>query len=300
MKKIIHLFISIMLLTTVFTGCVIAYDNPKTDESTKTTSIPQLSTEKITKEAFSETESRTSKSTTTTKKASNANNTTTTLPTTGKPSKIEAPGSLEEIVPGKKMIVLTFDDGPGAHTSRLLNVLKDNGAHATFFVLGNLAKKNSSLLKRMVDEGNEVGSHSWQHKDLSKMSYENANKDLKKASDAIKSATGKAPSLVRPPYGALNDTVKYAATMQGQAIALWNVDTRDWASRNADAVYNHIMTHASDGAIIICHDIYSSTVDAIERAVPELTARGYQFVTMSELLTYENGDLTAGQVYSKR
>ncbi len=294
MKKKINLFICLVLAFSVLTGCVAGLEKPQeTSTAKKSTTAQNTTTEKVTETTTLKIIGTTEKIETTTKKP------TTTRPTTNKPQKLERPET-EGVVSGKKMIAITFDDGPGKYTSRLLNILKDNGAHATFFVLGNIAEKNSSLLKRMASEGHEIGSHTYRHADVSKMSYEKALEDMNKASNAIEKASGKRPALVRPPFGSVSDTVKYAATMQNQAIILWSVDTRDWESRNANAVYNEIMSTARNGDIILCHDIHKSTVDAMERAIPDLIAEGYQFVTVSELLTYEKDAITAGEVYRKR
>ncbi len=295
MKKKINLLICVLIIFSVLTGCVAKYENPQETTTQKpTVTEKESTTQKLTETTTLKLIGTTEKKTTTTKKS------TTTRPTTNTPQKLEKPEMEASMEIGVKLVALTFDDGPGRYTARLLNILKQNNAHATFFVLGNIAEKNSSLLKRMLEEGNEIGSHSYRHADISKMTYENALADLNKATNAIEKASGKRPSLVRPPFGSVNDTVKYAATMQNQAIALWSVDTRDWESRNADAVYNEIMSTVSDGDIIICHDIYQSTVDAIERAIPDLMAQGYRFVTVSELLTYEKDALTSGEVYRKR
>lgn len=316
MKKKISLLMCLVLIFSAFTGCDINFNGitPTTEGST-TAAVEAAVTQKasaaqaataatatITMTTTTTTTAATTTTTTATKPTTTKKTTTkapATVPTTKAPEKIEKPDT-DRIKDGDKIIALTFDDGPSKYTARLLDILEENGAHATFFVLGNRAKNNSELLKRMLDEGHEIGSHTWDHTSFAKLSYNSALENMKKATNAIKKASGKKPVLVRPPYGAMSDSLKYAATMQGQAIITWSVDPRDWDTKNPDTVYNKIMSNVSDGDIILCHDIHKSTVDAMERVIPDLIDEGYTLVTVSELLTYERDELTAGKVYSKR
>lgn len=315
MKKKISLLMCLVLIFSAFTGCDINFNGitaPTTEKSTtaaveaaatERAATTQVTTTAATTAAPTTPTTVTTTITTTTKKPATTKETTTkvpaTVPTTKAPEKIKKPDT-DRIKDGDKIIALTFDDGPSKYTARLLDILEENGAHATFFVLGNRAKNNSELLKRMLDEGHEIGSHTWDHTSFAKLSYSSALENMKKSTNAIKKASGKKPVLVRPPYGAMSDSLKYAATMQDQAIITWSVDPRDWDTKNPDTVYNKIMSKASNGDIILCHDIHKSTVDAMERVIPDLIDEGYKLVTVSELLTYERDELTAGKVYSKR
>ena len=195
---------------------------------------------------------------------------------------------------GKKLVALTFDDGPhGTYTPELLNTLKQEGVRATFFVLGTNSSIYPDILKRMVAEGHQVASHTQSHQNLSSLSEAGIIEEVNTARDIITNATGKKPTALRPPYGAYNDTVKRLA---GASVIMWSVDTQDWRSQNPDAIYNEVMSSTRDGSIILMHDIYSTTVEAAKRVIPKLKADGYTFVTVDELIA-SRGKLVAGEVY---
>jgi peptidoglycan/xylan/chitin deacetylase (PgdA/CDA1 family) len=199
-----------------------------------------------------------------------------------------------------KRIALTFDDGPSSYTTRILNALEQYGAKATFCVIGSRVSNYSSIIARADQMGCEVIGHSWSHVSLTSLTVAEIAEDIRRASSAIARVTGKTPKLFRPPYGNVNSAVREAAKRQGAAIIMWSVDTLDWSRRDADKVYNAIMAEASDGAIILCHDIYASTVEAVIKAVPELIRRGYQLVTVSELLGFDKEEATPGKSYFKK
>jgi peptidoglycan/xylan/chitin deacetylase (PgdA/CDA1 family) len=191
-----------------------------------------------------------------------------------------------------KYIALTFDDGPSPSTTpRLLNILERENIHATFFVIGNLAARNPQILSRMVADGHVVGSHSWSHSDLSKMSSSGIINDLTKTANAIKAATGSEPTLLRPPYGAVSRTLQNSSNLP---LILWSVDTRDWESRNVNSIYNIVVRNVKSGSIILFHDIYPTTITAVERLIPALKKAGYTFVTVPELL---GSPLQNGKIY---
>jgi peptidoglycan/xylan/chitin deacetylase (PgdA/CDA1 family) len=145
--------------------------------------------------------------------------------------------------------------------------------------------------------GCEVIGHSWDHKNLAKLPAEDVRKQLMETNSTIEAVTGVAPTMFRPPYGAVSDTMKSVAEELGLAIINWNVDPEDWNTKDADAVYNAVMEQVKDRAIILSHEIYGSTLEAYTRLIPELLSQGYQIVTVSELLFYTHGRLTPGQVY---
>ena len=172
--------------------------------------------------------------------------------------------------PSKPMIALTFDDGPAGHTERLLDILEKNSANATFFVAGYFLDGRESTLKRITDGGHDIGGHSWSHTDLTKQSAADVANEFIRTREKIYSATGVDSRLVRPPYGAHSEQVRSIAAGLGIVMINWNIDTEDWRTRNADAVYESVVNNARDGAIILCHDIHGSTVDGMERAIPKL------------------------------
>ena len=200
--------------------------------------------------------------------------------------------------PSKPMIALTFDDGPGGHTERLLGILRDNNAKATFFTVGYLIDDRSNVLRAVAADGHEIGGHSWSHTDLTSLSEQALVDEIMFTRQKIYSITGVDTRLVRPPYGANNSFVRAVGANIGVAFINWNVDTQDWKYRNADTVYNHTISHARHGAVILYHDIHGTTVDAMERIIPQLIADGYQLVTVSELMAYTGRDFVPGTVYS--
>ena len=206
---------------------------------------------------------------------------------------------LREIDPDKPMVALTFDDGPSAHTDRLLDIFSRYDAKGTFFVLGNLIDGRKNTVKRIVAEGHEIGNHSWNHRQLTNLSEEEITDQIMMTRAKIYDTVGVDSLIMRPPYGACNDTVKAVGARVGVSFVNWSVDTLDWKSKNAVAVHNEVMKCASDGAIILCHDLHKTTVDAMETVIPELIKKGYQLVTVSELMEYSGKSLEVGKMYYK-
>jgi peptidoglycan/xylan/chitin deacetylase (PgdA/CDA1 family) len=194
-----------------------------------------------------------------------------------------------KVTVAKKWVALTFDDGPGNYTQKLLKAMKKQGVHATFFVVGQMAKSPSrkSLLKTMVKNGNEIGNHTYAH-DGSAGALMNA---LKKTDRIVKSATGSKTKLMRPPGGAMNDVTRKC----GKPIILWSVDPFDWRDRNANTVYSRVMSSTKSGSIVLLHDIHPTSVTAAIRIMQSLKDQGYAFVTVSQLLD----DPKANKVYNK-
>ncbi len=204
---------------------------------------------------------------------------------------------MSAIDPDKPMLALTFDDGPSANTDRLLNAFAAHEGKGTFYVVGNMVDSRPDTLKRMAAEGHEIAGHSWNHRQLTKLDNEELTAQFMNTRAKIYDVTGIDPVTMRPPYGAYNDSVKEKAKELGISMIYWSVDTLDWKHKNADTVYNAVMNGAKDGAIILCHDLHKTTVDAMERAIPDLIAQGYQLVTVSEMLTYNGEVLEPGKVY---
>lgn len=195
------------------------------------------------------------------------------------------------------LMALTFDDGPSKNTEKLLNELKKRNIHATFFVVGERLDEFSDLLLREYKEGHEIGNHTWEHLNLTQSDSTTANASLQKTEDKVNEIVGAQidPLIIRPTYGSVNDTVRgYVDT----PLILWSIDTLDWKSRNADAVKERIINQACDGAIILLHDLYDTSVDGAIAAVDELTQEGYTFVTVSELFRRKGETMEVGVTYT--
>ncbi|WP_327088030.1 polysaccharide deacetylase family protein [Nonomuraea sp. NBC_01738] len=194
-----------------------------------------------------------------------------------------------------KCVALTFDDGPGPYTDRLLDSLRDAGARATFFTVGSNAAAQPDLLRRMTGEGHLVGNHSWAHRDLSKLSTSKIADSLVRTQDEVTAAVGQMPTLVRPPYGAVSKDVATVARQLGVSLVNWDVDTMDWRDGDAKVVADRAVQGAHRGAIILMHDIQRTSVDAVPDILKRLHGKGYTFVTVPEL--YGNAGMQAGRLY---
>ena len=199
-----------------------------------------------------------------------------------------------EIDPSKKMVALTFDDGPGQYTKDIVNCLKRNNAKATFFVIGSQVDSYRSSVKAASEIGCEIGNHTYIHPDLTRVSEEEVKSQISRTDKKVKSVTGKTPTLLRPPYGSVNSKVEQAV---GKPIILWSIDTRDWETRNKDKTVNAVMGNVKDGDIILMHDIYKPTKEAACTLIVQLKRKGYQLVTVSELAKYRGYTLKKGEVY---
>jgi len=191
----------------------------------------------------------------------------------------------------RPVVALTFDDGPkNGTTEKILDVLEKYNAKATFFVVGEMVEKAPELVKREYDLGCQVGNHSYSHPILTNLSIEDAGAEVRKTSNLVFDITGDYTRIGRPPYGALNHEIK---AVSGFEWFNWSIDTLDWKTRNADSTYKNIMDNVGDGDVILMHDLYMPTVQAVERIVPELAEKGFQFITMKELIELKGG---AGKV----
>ena len=186
-------------------------------------------------------------------------------------------------------IAITFDDGPNPElTPRLLDMLKERGIKATFFVVGKNVEEYPAIVARMAAEGHEIANHSWSHPSLTKLGFESFRKQIESTTDAIAKATGKRPVLMRPPYGATSANLNKRLNEQfGLKVILWSVDPLDWKYRNSNRVYNAIIQNTRPGSIILAHDIHGTTVAAMPATLDTLLAKGYKFVTVSELIAME-------------
>ncbi|RFU42907.1 polysaccharide deacetylase family protein [Actinomadura logoneensis] len=197
-----------------------------------------------------------------------------------------------------RCVALTFDDGPGPDTPRLLDELARADVRATFFVVGSSASARPEVLRRAVREGHEIGDHTRDHRDLTRLTPIQVHTELQQTQDAVRKITGRAPALLRPPYGASNGVVADVARSLGLVQSPGTVDTLDWRDRDASAVAARAVAGARPGAVIVMRDVFGPTVDAVPRIAARLKAEGYTLVTVSELLAAGRpgaGDRAAGR-----
>ena len=188
-----------------------------------------------------------------------------------------------------KCIALSFDDGPGAGTNTILDTLEQYHVPATFMVVGTQVASHAAELRREAANGNDIGNHTWDHADLTTLSVAGIQSEVNRTQTAIMSVLGKQPFMVRPPYGAYNQVVLQTLNMP---LILWSIDPDDWKDRDADIVYQRVMSHAKPGAIIISHDLYPTTAAAYARIIPDLISQGYTLVTVSNLMGINPANLT--------
>jgi peptidoglycan/xylan/chitin deacetylase (PgdA/CDA1 family) len=156
---------------------------------------------------------------------------------------------------------------------------------ATFFVVGENAAEYPEILKRAAREGHEIANHSWSHPNFGKMGDEAVRRELQRTDDAIKRAIGTRPTLLRPPYGSITARQKnWIYETFGYRIIIWDVDPLDWKRPGPSVVANRIVSEARAGSIILAHDIHPATIEAMPAAFDQLAAKGFKFVTVSELL----------------
>lgn len=201
--------------------------------------------------------------------------------------------------PTRPMVALTFDDGPSDHTLAILALLEANGGRGTFCMVGNRIANYVDVVAQVAQQGSEIASHTWAHKQLTTLTPNEIASQIQRSTDAITAVTGQPVTLLRPPYGSINADVRSVCKDLGLRIVTWSIDTEDWKTNSADATYAAIMNHVQNGSIVLCHDVKGSTARAMERVIPELVARGYQLVTVSELLQFTTGGGEPGVVYNR-
>lgn len=194
----------------------------------------------------------------------------------------------------RPMIALTFDDGPGEYTEELINCLVENNAKATFFMLGQNVEAYPEIAKKVSDAGMELGNHSYSHPDLVTIGAEAAAQQVSNTDAALKAATGFEATVMRPPGGSFNDSVKAAID---HPLIIWSIDTRDWATKSEDQTYQVVMDNAQDGSVVLMHDIHEWSVKAAIRMIPDLIAKGFKLVTVSELAEAKGKNLQSGNAY---
>ena len=206
--------------------------------------------------------------------------------------------TIRDLDPDAKMVALTFDDGPHyINTPRLLKILEENDARATFFLLGDRSvstQANKDTVGMIAASGNEIASHTYSHKQLSAISKEKVIEEISKTRETLFELTGEYPTYVRPPYGSYNDTVKKYCFAP---LITWNLDSEDWKSRDTATIVAHVMDEMKDRRIVLMHDIHTCTIDAAEQLIPLLKAEGYEIVTLTEMFYYKGVELENGGVY---
>jgi peptidoglycan/xylan/chitin deacetylase (PgdA/CDA1 family) len=195
-----------------------------------------------------------------------------------------------------KVIAFTFDDGPSKYTLEIMDILDEYDSKATFFEVGYMIRNNKDIVKEVVNRGFEVGNHTTDHSNLRKLSYDTIKTKINDNNSLFYEITGKKMIYLRPPYGNLNDNVKRIADVP---IIKWSVDSRDWESRNKDMIVSLVKSTVKDGDIVLFHDLYQSTKEAIEVLVPDLICEGYKIVSVSELFNLKNIELEPQKVYNK-
>lgn len=204
--------------------------------------------------------------------------------------------SIEEVsdIIYDKVVAFTFDDGPSNLTLDFVNTLIENDSKATFFELGNRMKYNQDITRGLYNLGMEVASHTYSHKNLTSLSKKEMESELNSTDIIFKEITKDAISLVRPPYGSYN---KQLSCTIKHPIILWNVDTNDWLHKDEEKIYNHIIENISDGDIVLMHDLYPTTLEALKMVLPVLRQMGYKITTVSDLANEKGYTLENGIIY---
>ena len=195
----------------------------------------------------------------------------------------------------KKTVALTFDDGPSSkYNAQFLDVLARNKAHATFFMVGTMMNNCQKCVLDTYNSGNEVGSHTYNHMNIKKNNALDVNDNLKQVDDLFYKITNDHIKYVRPPYGAYS---KENLENINNPLILWNIDTEDWSHHDVDYIVNSVMENVQDGSIILMHELYETSLQALEVLLPRLYAEGYQVVSVSELANMKGKTLESGHAY---
>lgn len=184
------------------------------------------------------------------------------------------------------VVAMTFDDGPHpTHTPRLLDILRERGLRATFYLIGNRVVQYPEITRRIAEEGHEIGNHSWSHPFLNRYSERAVTLEIDQTTNAIFQITGRPPVTFRPPYGAFTRQQRTnLLNVRSMPTILWSVDPQDWRRPGSNVVANRILANTRQGGIILSHDIHRGTIDAMPQTLDGLTARGLHFVTVSQIL----------------
>lgn len=198
----------------------------------------------------------------------------------------------------QSVVAMTFDDGPHPSlTPQLLDLLKERNIKCTFFVVGKNAKAYPQIIRRIIAEGHEIGNHTWTHRSLTSGSDEQIRKELQQSEDALFAAANYRPQVIRPPYGAINTRIKQLMFSEfGYSTIMWSVDPQDWRRPGSSVVTSRLLAGAHPGAIMLAHDIHPGTITAMPAFFDQMLAKGYQFVTVSQLMNMEKANMPVGVV----
>ena len=205
------------------------------------------------------------------------------------------PAQYNSVSLSRPVIALTFDDGPHPElTPKLLDILRQNGVRATFYVIGRNVEAHPEIARRIVAEGHEIANHSWSHPALTSLGAARLNQEIADTSEAILRATGRRPTNMRPPYGAIDDRVRMSILRDhGLDVILWSCDPLDWKRPGAEVVRRRLVDGATPGGILLAHDIHPGTIEAVPGVIQDLKAKGYGFATVSQLLALRESGATA-------
>ena len=197
-----------------------------------------------------------------------------------------------------KHVALTFDDGPQrTYTTLILDALKEHDAKATFFVLGHRIPGMADIVRRITDEGHSIGCHSYNHLNLVLFQKDKITQQIDMTNALIREITGVETNIIRPPFGNRNDTVISISKEKNMSVILWNIDPRDWNTKNPDKVSDSILNSVKDGDIILLHDVFKSSAEAAVRVIETLTKRDFELVTVQELIELKSGEMLPGGIY---
>ena len=182
----------------------------------------------------------------------------------------------------KKRIALTFDDGPHpVYTPQMLELLEEEQVPATFFLLGENVELYGDVVKEIAEKGHLIGNHTYHHVQITSLPLDEACREIQETSDLIEELTGNGTEYVRPPFGTWNTELEQQLNL---IPVMWSIDTKDWTTQNVDWIVRETVKHAEDHDIILMHDSYQSTVDAVKRIIEQLKAENFEFVTVDEII----------------
>lgn len=208
-------------------------------------------------------------------------------PVAARPARV--PSSYNSVNTTRPYVALTFDDGPHPElTPKLLDILRHQGVRATFYVIGRNVEAYPEVARRIVSEGHEIANHTWSHPSLPSLGAARLQKEMASTTEVIQRVTGRRPTNMRPPYGAINDRVRTAIYRDhGLDVIMWSVDPLDWKRPGAEVVRQRLVEGAKPGGILLAHDIHPGTIEAIPGTIADLKAKGYGFATVSQLLALQ-------------